>query len=148
MRTSVSALLFLVGIQFFPQFPLLADPPPILNGLSVTNSQKTTTWTPYPAAQQYLIQSSTNAGGSFFNDNSGGINGYAWTATNNMPSLVYRLQVTPVSSNTLWAINLLNRVIYGPSPDDLSPVATATNALHPTTFPTTPSNPTTTPQNP
>lgn len=136
MRASkaVSALLFLACVQFFPQFSILADPPPVLNGLSASNSQKTATWTPYPAAQQYLIQSSTNPSGPFVNDASGGINGYAWTGTNNAPSLFYRLQVTPVSSNALWAINLLNRAAYGPSPDELARVVTGTNAIGPAAF--------------
>src|SRR5436190_20892255 len=76
-------------------------PPPQITGVGSSNAQKTVTWAPYPAAEQYSIRSKTNVAGTFTNDGSGAISGFKWTGTNNSAAKFYQLGVTPISSNAL-----------------------------------------------
>ncbi len=126
------ALLLLAGIEILTRFPLYAQtPPPVLNGVTVTNTHKSATWTPYPAVQQYQVLSATNAAGPFAPDNSGAISGYTWNATNGNGRQFFKLMVTPISSNNLWALNLINRLEYGPTPDELQRVVTGGSPIGP-----------------
>src|SRR5262249_11219451 len=58
----------------------------------------------------FIVSSSTN-----------GTNyAYEWRITNSSaPSGIYRVQVTPMSSNALLIANILNRLTYGPTPDEI-----------------------------
>src|SRR6266480_2867480 len=97
-----------------------SDPlPPQILAVGSSNAQKTVTWTPYPAANQYNILSTPNVAGVFTNDGSGAVSGFAWQGSNNAPAKFFKLGVTPMSSNALLSANILNRLAYGPSPDDL-----------------------------
>src|SRR5882762_3630817 len=98
-----------------------SDPPPpqIIGVVGSSNAQKTVLWTPYPAADQYSILSKTDVAGVFTNDGSGGVSGFGWQGSNNAPAKFFKLGVTPMSSNALLSANILNRLAYGPSPDDL-----------------------------
>lgn len=96
--------------------------PPEIIGVAVTNAQKRIQWAPYPAAQQYQLLSAGSISNLFTNDISGMISGYTWTGTNTNPFWFYRLQVTPLNSNALLTANLLNRLAYGPTPDELERV--------------------------
>src|SRR5439155_1885227 len=95
-------------------------PQPAITSLAVTNLQKTITWTPYPSADQYKILSTTNLLSPFAEDSGGVISGNKWTATNNQPACFHRLQVTPMSSNAVLTAIVLNRLAYGPTPDELT----------------------------
>ena len=99
-------------------FGLDLAPPQILN-ISATNSQKRLLWTPYPAAEQYKIFSTLNLTVPFLEDLSGSFSGNAWFTSANDPARFFQLQVTPMSSNAVLTANLLNRIAYGPTPDEL-----------------------------
>jgi len=105
--------------------------PPWLTGLVLTNASQTATWTPYPAASAYQILSATNVGGPFLPDSSGVVSGFSWTGTNASPAAFYRLMAARLPSNGLWGFNLLNRIEYGPTPDELDRVVTGSNAMGP-----------------
>jgi hypothetical protein len=57
-------------------------------------------------------------------DNAGALVGPTLTPTNLEPSRIYMVSVTPLSSNALLAATVLNRLIYGPTPDELDHIAT------------------------
>ena len=123
MRTFVSALTVFCTIVFSPAALFAFDPvPPQITSLSRSNAQQTVTWAPYPAAQQYNLLTSGNVVGPYTNA-PGVISGNSWRGTNNSPYQFYRLGVTPMSSNDLLSANILNRIAYGPTPDDLERLA-------------------------
>lgn len=85
-----------------------------------------------PAAQSYTILSATNLANSLtpnpnfilapyiMSASTNGTNyGYEWRITNTAPSGFFRVSVTPLSSNALLVANVLNRLAYGPTPDEL-----------------------------
>lgn len=123
-------------------------PPPVLTNFHASAAQQGFSFPPYPAAQAYTILSATNLSlpsapdTNFFlapyystNVYTNMINGtsvvstviqtlYEWRRTNNWSSLdFYRVRVTPMSSNALLASTVLNRLAYGPTPDDLVSVS-------------------------
>ncbi len=50
--------------------------------------------------------------------------GYEWRITNSTaPSGLYRVQVTPMNSNALLAATVLNRLTYGPTPDEIERIS-------------------------
>jgi uncharacterized protein (DUF1800 family) len=48
--------------------------------------------------------------------------GYLWRSTNNLPRQFYRVEQTHLSSNALLTANVLNRLAYGPTADDIDGV--------------------------
>ncbi len=105
--------------------PCLASdtPPPILRSLTVSNGVKTFSFTPAPAIEAYTIRSGTNLSQPLSNDTSGVLSGTTFRVTNNQPTRFYNVAATPMSSNALLTANLLNRIAYGPTPDELARVA-------------------------
>jgi uncharacterized protein (DUF1800 family) len=107
---------------------IAADPPPPALGLTVTNFTKTVTWprAPIPALEQNRLLTSTTL--SNFVEFPGATltatpSQYVWRAINNLPQQFYHLQLLQMSSNDLLRANVLNRLAYGPTPDELERVA-------------------------
>jgi len=92
---------------------------PAIESVASTNGYPTVSWTPYPAAETYLIRSSADLRAGFSNEASGQIAGFAWTGSNAPSARFYRLEVGPMASNALLGSTVLNRLAYGPTPDDL-----------------------------
>ena len=105
--------------------PCLATdtPPPVLKSLTVSNGVKTFSFTPAPAIDIYTVRSGTNLSQPLSNDTSGVLSGTTFRVTNSQPTRFYNLAATPMSSNALLTANLLNRIAYGPTPDELARVA-------------------------
>lgn len=134
--------------------PLLAadPPPPIITNLNGSGTTKNLRFAPYPAAQSYTFYSATNVGGPFtINTNfflapyikSYTTNiitntpviitnlAYEWRTTNaSVPSGFYSFSTVPMSSNAALAGHVLNRLAYGPTPDELERV----NAIGPQAY--------------
>lgn len=99
--------------------------PPAITSISVlTNGQHRVSWTPYPAAEQFRILSTPNLSSPFTEDTSGIISGYEWTAPLSGMLGFHRLQVIPLSSNALLSATVLNRLTYGPTPEDVERINT------------------------
>lgn len=116
-------------------------PPPVIDQLVVSGSQKSLRVTPSPGAQAFQFFSSTNAGGPFsLNTNFAlvpYITGYSTNYTTNGPvpitnyayewrntnfsgnSGFFKMSATPLSSNTVALVTAMNRLAYGPTPNDL-----------------------------
>ena len=97
-------------------------PPPVLKSVTVSNNVKTVTFTPAPAIDLYTVKSSANVGVPFTNDGSGVLSGTTFRTTNTQAAKFFSLTATPMSSNDLLTVNLLNRIAYGPTPDELARV--------------------------
>ena len=153
MNSRRSFLLFLPVIASLSSLQVLRatdPPPPTIESFTSTGAVKALKFPPYPAAAAYTFYSATNVSFPFtVNSNfvlSPYITGYT-TITNNTtngpvivtvtnyayewrypnataPAEFYRVGVTPLSSNALLTATVLNRLAYGPTPDELERVAT------------------------
>ncbi len=142
MKSNRLPVLFAFAIaQFLPtQMGIAADPtPPAITNFAASGSTATLRFGPlYPAAQTYNIQTATNLNYPFLSDTNFWLNFYLVStnfngATNygyemrgtNLPfgANFFRVGVTTLSSNELLAANVLNRLTYGPTPDELTNIA-------------------------
>ena len=94
--------------------------------LSVTNNIKTLVWprSLLPALETNLLSvgtSPTNLAPA--NGVAIYTNGYWWGVSNTLPMLFWSLKQGQMSSNALLTANVLNRIAYGPTPDELERVA-------------------------
>jgi len=134
------------ALQLFATDP----PPPLLEGVNVSGSTKALRFEPYPGAQAYTFFSGTNYDGpltlntNFFlapyvtgytyitNTTTNGLVtltvtnvAYEWRLTNvTSASGFYRMAAMPMSNSTLLTATVLNRLAYGPTPDELDRVTT------------------------
>ncbi len=94
-------------------------PPPRILADKTTNGQPRLTF-PYPAAQQYDMLSADDVTNLFTPDTtSGKFLGPTWIVTNGGPLRFYKVTATPMRSNDLFSATVLNRLTYGPTPDDI-----------------------------
>ncbi len=97
-------------------------PPPVINTVILTNGQKRISWTPYPATFQYKVLHAGDLSQSFVEATNGNLSGFDWTAPLDNGIGFNRLQAVPLSANDLLVANVLNRLAYGPTPDELERV--------------------------
>jgi uncharacterized protein (DUF1800 family) len=139
-----SVLLTVVGsLTIIPlvSVPATEPPPPKIDALVVSGDQKNLRMTPSPGADAYYFYSATNANAPFALDTnfvlSPYITGYStnyitngtvvitnlayeWRTTNfSSDSGFFRLTATSIPSNTTLGVTVMNRLAYGPTPDDL-----------------------------
>ena len=147
--------LLLAGAETVSVTRVSAQAAPVLTNLGSGTLQFNLNFDPYPAAQSYTFLTTSNLGVPYVvNTNISWVpynfttnyvtNGatvttnvmasYEWRISNTPPPLYVSLQVTPIASNTVWALNLLNRLAYGPSPDELKRVITGGGAIGPAAF--------------
>ena len=114
----VSAAVFLATISDLRAAEVNPAPPRI-------TADKTTNglpWLifPYPAAQSYQVFSTDDVTNSYTLDtNSGRFLGPTWIVTNGEPARFYKVSATVMDSNDMFIATILNRLTYGPSPDDI-----------------------------
>ncbi len=108
-------------------------PPSVITNITSTGAQKSIKWTPFPAIKNYQIFSSTNVVGPFLT-NSGLVSGFGWIGTSSLPANFYQLQITPLSTNELLTATVLNRLAYGPTPDEMERILTGPSAIGPDAF--------------
>lgn len=116
-------------------------PPPTIDQLVVSNAQKSLRVTPAPGVQAYQFYSSSNlANGFVLNTNFvlvPYVTGFSTNLTTNGPVTItnlayewrltnfpgnsgfFTMSATTLSSNTVALATVLNRLAYGPTPDDL-----------------------------
>ena len=124
---SVSALFAAQGaVETWAQAPA----PPSFMRSTLTNGQQRLRWTPYPAAQEYRLLRSSTPNGPFAADSSGAFSGNTWLGPLSSPAGFYRLQAVAMNTNALWVASVLNRLAYGPTPDDLERVTASGPAAY------------------
>ena len=121
------------------------NPAPVIDQMVVTGAQKSLRVTPAPGVQSYQFYSAPSVTGPFsVNTNfilTPYITGYSTNYTTNGPvpitnyayewrntnftgnSGFFTMSATPLSSNTVALATVLNRLAYGPTPDDLAAYA-------------------------
>jgi len=130
-------LAFFVLVMAPGAAPSQGQTPPQVS-LTISNAQRKISWSPYPAVQEYKILSSTNLGMGFYEDSTASRGwdsfGFTWISTNTGPQGFYNFQVTPLTSNALLTANALNRLAYGPTPDELDRILTGPNPIGPQAY--------------
>jgi uncharacterized protein (DUF1800 family) len=144
--------MFLAGLQALWQFSLYAADPPalVLTNLSVGAGQLRLNFAPYPSAAAYTFLSGTNLHFPLRRDTnfywvpsdattSYATNGrsittnlavhYEWRNSNAPPPYFARLLVTPLRAEALLTAIALNRLAYGPTPDELERVLTGPSPI-------------------
>jgi uncharacterized protein (DUF1800 family) len=111
----------------FACHPLPAANPPAPLTLTVgTNGQRTLTWPLVPALDELKLSRGSNAANLNVDLTPAAtktVAGYSWNGSNGAPMQFYGLRVGQLSSNALLTSTLLNRLAYGPTPDELERVA-------------------------
>lgn len=104
---------------------LIAAPAnPSLSEVAVKDGKKTIKFAPHPGADKYEVQSSANVMGPFLEDLSGSLSGTTWSSPLTAPIGFYRLKVSEIPPNTLLSAVALQRLGYGPSPEDVDRIRT------------------------
>lgn len=117
----------LIGILALAPFVVKAADgpiPPAVVDFSISDSQTQLRFTPYPGARAYRILRSSRLDGNFLEDTSGVRAGYDWIGPvdTTLPLEFYRIQVDPIDRNELLVSTVLNRLAFGPTPDEIERV--------------------------
>lgn len=97
---------------------------PTLKVEQTTNGAVRLSFPMYPGAQGYSFSTSGDVTNLTPSSTAGRPYGQPWTVTNPGPAGFFKLAVTPMSSNDLFAATVLNRLTYGPTPDDIDLIRT------------------------
>ena len=111
-----------------------AAEPPVISSLSVTGAEARIRFTPYPAAVEYQLFSTPDLGLGMTQDFSGWLNGFDFQVPATNLHQFFRVQVVPMESNALLTATVLNRLAYGPTPDELERILTGPNAIGPQAY--------------
>lgn len=111
------------------------DSPPNLQ-LHIQQGRPRLDFTPYPAVDAYVIETTPDLNAGFLPDLSGLFDGYTWTGGTiaDNPLRTYRLRIDPVSPNALLTSIALNRLAYGPTPDELERILTGPTPIGPDAY--------------
>ena len=96
-----------------------SPPPPDIRSFQRNGQQVQLDWTPYPAAAGYRIQKAPSPADPFVDDPLGLLTGFSWQGNSATATGFYRVVADPISDEALLTANVLNRLAYGPTPDDL-----------------------------
>jgi uncharacterized protein (DUF1800 family) len=150
-RTALLSFLLCVPVISEQSVPAGDPPPPAINYIQQAGTQVNLRFPPYPAAQAYTLLSTEDltqpltpnpnfflapyvisvvTNGATYTTNFG----YEWRliVTNPPPPTngdntgygsYFKVRVTPMSSNALLSATVLNRLTYGPTPDEITRLA-------------------------
>jgi uncharacterized protein (DUF1800 family) len=96
--------------------------PPRITEATLTNGQQRLRWQPYPAAEQYKVLRADGLSGSWAEVGVGNLAGFEWLAPAGTLPGFYRVEVVALDETARLTANLLNRIAYGPTPDELERV--------------------------
>ena len=77
---------------------------------------------PYPAAEAYQLLSTLDLGQPFVPSLAATFTNHLWTIPSIRAAEFFRVQVTSLNSNDVLTATVLNRLAYGPTPDELERV--------------------------
>ena len=117
---SVAVVLIFTSPSAFAENP----PPPTITDLATENSQRIIRFTPYPAANEFKILRASEVESPYTEDIGGKFSGYKWISSLSSAGTLgfYRLRVSTLSEEALLTATLLNRLAFGPTPDELERV--------------------------
>jgi uncharacterized protein (DUF1800 family) len=102
-----------------------AQTPATITNFFFTNSQATLQFTPHPTAKAYYLLTNSNLITPFSTNTNAVLAGFSVTGSATNPLMqFYQLKAVPMDSNAVLSAHLLNRLAYGPTPDELTRLAT------------------------
>ncbi|MBM3847232.1 MAG: DUF1800 family protein, partial [Verrucomicrobia bacterium] len=105
-----------------------ASPAPLsIQEFSRSNSTVRLSWTPLPAIESYEVLSASSPVDAFERQLQGVFNNFTWSGNSDAGAGFYKLVAQPLSDEALYAANALNRIAYGPTPDELDRILTGAN---------------------
>lgn len=113
VRGSIAASLLGVGLGLSAQ---IAGP----IHLSITNGVKHLELPLVPGVDEYKVLRSTDLGQPFTLSTGGSLSGYDWTEAGQHPFEFFRVEMKPKDTNEIALANVLNRLAYGPTPDEIA----------------------------
>jgi uncharacterized protein (DUF1800 family) len=120
MKTNLGLFaLLLLGLPLFSSGQDAQNP---AIDLKITNQQKVI-GLPVVPAEQFKILTVPDLSSPFQETSSGTIKGYQWSDSVKRAMEFYRLKIEAKDPNALLSAILLNRIAYGPTPDDLERLA-------------------------
>ncbi|MCI0535144.1 MAG: DUF1800 domain-containing protein [Verrucomicrobiales bacterium] len=124
----VAALSMLISVSAFPE----DVPRPVITDIALENSRKIIRFTPFPAANEFKVLRADKVDGEYAVEAGGTFSGYDWISSISAADTLgfYKLRVTTLSEEALLTATLLNRLAYGPTPDELERV----NAIGPRAY--------------
>jgi uncharacterized protein (DUF1800 family) len=134
MRASLVLLSLTVQLPFLAALSSIASEPLTVSRFTRTNSQVRLEWAPYPAAKSYRIERSETALGPFIADSAGELSSSSWNGSSELDSEFFRIGVEPLSEDALLTANVLNRLAYGPTPDELDRILTGPSPIGPQAY--------------
>src|SRR5436190_11779566 len=87
--------------------------------LSITNGIQTLDLPLVSGVDEFKILGTTNLTAPFSVVGGGNLSGYTWLQPSVGGLQFYRVEMMPKDSNSVVCANLLNRLAYGPTPDEL-----------------------------
>jgi uncharacterized protein (DUF1800 family) len=96
--------------------------PPRQLSLTYSNGLARMTWQPLPAAELYRLYRGDTLGLPFGEDPTAAVSGFQGTSLASGPAAFFRVGAMTMDSNALLTATLLNRLAYGPTPDELERV--------------------------
>lgn len=100
------------------------DPSASIKRVTVSHGEVRLDFPLYPAARAYKVLRAEALERTFVEDRTGSFWGGLWSAPAPPGQAFFRLQVVPMENDALLTTTLLNRLAYGPTPDELERLAT------------------------
>jgi uncharacterized protein (DUF1800 family) len=97
--------------------------PPDVSGISLTNGLLQLEWHPYPATIEYRVYSGPAMEGPYSPVDGGNWDGFSWTGPALPGDRFYRIGAVTMAGDDLLVSTVLNRLAYGPTPDELERVS-------------------------
>jgi uncharacterized protein (DUF1800 family) len=119
---STAARVFLAAVFGLVSALVAADPVPSITSIGVSNAQTTVQFQLYPGAGQYSLLHGERLDQAWAEDTAATLSGDTWTVPVAGTQDFYRIRVMPMDSNRLLTATVLNRLAYGPTPDELERV--------------------------
>jgi uncharacterized protein (DUF1800 family) len=93
---------------------------PAITNFVFTNGMMTLQFAPHPNAKAYYLLTNSTLSTAFATNTNAVLNGFAVSGSATNPTAqFYTIKTVPMSSNELLNVHLLNRLAYGPTPDEL-----------------------------
>lgn len=107
-----------------------AEPPLTITGITQTNGVARIGFTPVTGAQEFRLLYTPSLDMPYMEIAIGTFNGYDWSGLMTNKIGFYRIEAVPLDTNALAKANILNRIAYGPSPDDIDHLDTVGTAAY------------------
>jgi uncharacterized protein (DUF1800 family) len=127
-------LVFLLWLIVPTNLTSQESPIPKVSTWGISNATLTIQITPQPSIEEYLLEKSSDLGTGFRAGPTSTFMGYSLGVQATENQGFYRLRMKPLSDSEVLTSTVLNRLAYGPTPDELDRVLTGPKAIGPEAY--------------